>query len=257
MLTGPPPKFHGTRDILRRQGDSRLLKGPQTAAICFGRAAPEIQKRAKNGGIQERNQGRQGKGCLHAESENERKMITNFRRIPVLVLGAAAAIALTLIATPLASAEPALTNDEITFVTTLAQGNPTAGIAPIVPTPGHTRWDLAQLGHQVANDVRHGVDLDTEEDWFRLSNPTLTVSQVSSLVVTAARLWAPDFARWYLDLTSNPSWPAGAVPVPGSSRGNDPEPEPGIPPLVYRGKCDYVHNCVLTPDGTGVMPYIP
>lgn len=192
-------------------------------------------------------------------------MITNFRRIPVLVLGAAAPIALALIVAPLASAQPALTNDDIDFVTTLAHGNPAAGIAPVVPSPGHTQWDLAQLGHDVADDVRHGVNPFTEQDWFRLSNRTLSVGQVALLVTKAVRVWAPDFARWYFDCGTGPVcheplsafWPPGAVSVPWTVKPDDAPGfggDPGIPPFVNRGKCDYVHNCVLNPAGTGVGP---
>jgi hypothetical protein len=147
------------------------------------------------------------------------------------VSGIAVGSALMSMVIPQASAEPSLNNDESSFVNSLAEARP-----PIGPTPGHTSWELAQMGHQIGNDVTHGVDPFTETTWLQLGNPGIGSPQAVTIVRNAVRVFAPAYARWYYDCGSgavcgeprSAFWPPGAVHVPWNAN------DPGMPPLLHR-----------------------
>ena len=109
------------------------------------------------------------------------------RKLAVLITTLAIG-ALALIAIPSVSAEPALNEQETIFVAKLAAGSP-----PIVPSPDRTAWELAQLGHAIADDVGHGTDPREEQDYMDPSygHRSLTWKQDSDLVVTAVRCLPP------------------------------------------------------------------
>jgi hypothetical protein len=136
------------------------------------------------------------------------------------------------------SAEPALNEQETIYVRTLAAGRPPE-VPPIVPLPGRTAWQLAQLGEAIADDVRHGADTVAEQGYIDPSygHGSLTSRQVSFLLVQAVWVFAPDFARYYYTCGTGwecrPPWPPEAVMTPWNT--------PGIPPFVRRcpaGSCD-------------------
>lgn len=133
-------------------------------------------------------------------------------------------------AAPPAGVVPVLTEQENEFVTKLARGAHDA--PPIYPAPGLTAWDLAQVGHLIAEDVRHGVAPSVEgAAMMRTPGNTLSLHQWSFVTVTAVKIFAPDFAKWYWGpcgtgpvCDGDTDWPEGAVMTPWHT--------PGIPPFV-------------------------
>jgi hypothetical protein len=129
-----------------------------------------------------------------------------------------------------AATVPALTEQESEFVTKLAKGAHDA--PPIHPAPGHTAWDLAQVGHLIAEDVRHGISPSVEgAAMMRTPGNTLSLKQWSFVTVTAVEIFAPHFAKWYWGpcgtgpvCDGDTDWPEGAVMTPWHT--------PGIPPFV-------------------------
>jgi len=138
---------------------------------------------------------------------------------------------------PMALADPALSSDELKFITALANPN-VPGVygllpEPILPAQGSDGRSLARLGHTVANDVRHGVHPLDEQAWLQRKYTPLSLACVSDrrceglqwswLVTNAVRIFAPEFSRYYW---TTGTWPAGAVMTAWNT--------PGIPPLINR-----------------------
>ncbi len=153
-------------------------------------------------------------------------------KFAILITASALAMgALELIAIPSAFAEPTLDEQETIFVTDLAAGLPD-DTPPIVPSPDRTASQLVEMGHAIADDVRHGTAPSDEQDYMDPSygRPSLTWKQEAFLLVTAVRVFAPDFARYYWTCGTGPAceppWPPGAVMTPWNT--------PGMPPLIRR-----------------------
>jgi hypothetical protein len=130
------------------------------------------------------------------------------------LLGLALVVLALFGSTNAADAQPALSADEMEFLREVTNP-PYRNVPPIVPTAGHSWWDLAQLGRLVATHVRHGVDTLDVQPWLKRMNPTLTGKQATWFVVRATRIWAPDFLEWYIGCGDGPMcqqvMPKGAV----------------------------------------------
>lgn len=85
---------------------------------------------------------------------------------------------------PEATATPALTDQDVTYVQMLEQ-------AGIRPGPGHTEYDLALTGRNIANDVRHGVAPLTVANQLYAGNG-VTWYQAKFVVAAALAVYAPD-----------------------------------------------------------------
>jgi len=125
------------------------------------------------------------------------KLVVRENMLGVTVLVLVLEVLGTFVWSSSASAQPTLTQDETTFVTKLAKGDPLREVAPILPAPGRSAWDLAQMGHLVADDVRHGVHpLDEQAAIERTpGSGRLTSKQWSFVVVAAVWTFAPDFGQ--------------------------------------------------------------
>lgn len=119
--------------------------------------------------------------------------------------------------TEAAHAEPGLSGDEVEFLKDITYPR-YRDVPPIVPTAGHSMQDLARLGRVVATHVRHGVDTLDVQPWIERNNPTLTSKQAALFVISATRIWAPDFLEWYWGCGNGPTceqvMPRGAVTTP-------------------------------------------
>lgn len=89
-----------------------------------------------------------------------------------------------LFAAPEATATPALTDQDVTYVQMLEQ-------AGIRPGPGHTEYDLALTGRKIADDVRHGVAPLTIANQLFAGNG-VTWYQAKFVVAAALAVYAPD-----------------------------------------------------------------
>lgn len=126
---------------------------------------------------------------------------------------------------------PGWTDEEATFVTELTKGSPRNHADPLLPKYGNAE-EFIQIGHRIADDVRHGVAPNEEQVNAERAFPprTLMNEQWTFLTVKAVWAFAPDFARFYWTCGDgpicNPAWPPGAVETPWRM--------PGIPPFTDR-----------------------
>lgn len=112
---------------------------------------------------------------------NAKRELTAMLSILMLVLAMAGHALFT---APDATATPALTDQDVTFVQMLDQ-------AGIHPGPGLTEYDLALTGRNIANEVRHGVAPLTIANQLYAGNG-VTWYQAKFVVAAALAVYAPD-----------------------------------------------------------------
>ncbi|MGA9676958.1 MAG: hypothetical protein WBR28_17510 [Mycobacterium sp.] len=105
----------------------------------------------------------------------------------------AAMLGHALLSPPRASAAcPPLTHDEWEYVSLLAEGYPEDGIPGIGPSPDGSLCDLAQGGHAIAYDLRHGVTERAEANKICSHYEYLTCKEALWEVVCAEVVFAPE-----------------------------------------------------------------
>lgn len=164
----------------------------------------------------------------------------------IKVIGVALAALVTPVAMAMtiasAQASPVLSDQDITFVTMLANPDhywthPLDGpTAPIVPANGHTQSDEVYLGHVIADDVRHGISfVDEEMALDRVYHSSLTMHAQQLVIKSAMKVYIPDFYTYFFTCGTGPvckpPLPAGAILFHPSGGPNPGTEHVGVPPV--------------------------
>lgn len=114
-------------------------------------------------------------------------------RMPAM-LAAGLALMIGLLGQSLTTAPTAaaLTQDEALYISLLADDG-------ITPAPGYTYNDFIFTGHQIAYDLRKGINPGAVAYVVWVDNPSLTKDGAASVVAAAMVAFAPELVPVYLD----------------------------------------------------------